>query len=265
MIIDFHTHSFPPMIAERAIPMMSEVSGITPALDGTTADLLRSMKSQDIDYSVLMPVATKTTQVPKLNEVAIRANGVDNIYTFGAMHCHYEDIPGELRRIADGGLKGIKLHYDYMRIFIDSEESIATINHAFDCGLAVLVHAGFDPISPDISYSHVERIASILPKLTKGTFILAHYGGLKQLDYVEKLLVGKDVYLDCSMSHNYAPLEQCRRILVNHDPDKLLYGSDSPWAEQHSVYDVLAQMQLENELMEKICWENGAKLLGMEI
>ncbi len=263
MIIDFHTHCFPPLLAERALSMMSKVSGIVPSLDGTRADLLRSMKNEGIDYTVLLPVATKTTQVPKMNNVALASNGVDNLYSFGAMHVHYEDIPGELRRLANGGIRGIKLHFDYMNVFIDSDEGISTINHAFDCGLSVLVHAGFDPISPDISYSHVERIAAMLPKLTKGTLILAHYGGLKQLDYVEKLLVGKDVYLDCSMAHNYASLAQCRRILLNHDPDKLLYGSDSPWASQHSVYEVLEKMQLGDELMEKICFRNGARLLGI--
>ncbi len=263
MIIDFHTHTFPAKIAEIALPQMAKVSGITPALDGTLPDLLRSMKEQGIDYSVTMPVATKPTQVPKLNTVALLANGVDNVYTFGAMHVGYEDIPGEMKRLADGGIKGIKLHFDYMREFVDSDAGIYTINQAFEHGLAVLIHAGFDPVSPDISYSHVERIASILPKLTKGTFILAHYGGLQQLDYVEKLIVGRDVYLDCSMSHNYAPLEQCRRILVNHDPDKLLYGSDSPWSKQHAVYEILEKMDLDQTLMNKICYENAAKLLGI--
>ncbi len=264
MIIDFHTHTFPPKLAETAIPMMSEVSGITPALNGTAADLLVSMKEQSIDYSVLMPVATKTTQVPKLNTVALLANGVDNLYTFGAMHPHYEDIRGELKRLADGGIKGIKLHFDYVKIFVDAEESVSVINEAFDCGLAVLIHAGFDPISPDVSYSHVERIARILPKLTKGTFILAHYGGLKQLDYVSRLLVGKDVYLDCSVSHEYAPLEQCKDILLRHDPDKLLYGSDSPWFAQRSTYETLLKMELPESLMNKICYENAARILGFD-
>lgn len=264
MIIDFHTHTFPDELAKKALPKMAEISGLTPVLDGTMGAIQKSMAEHGIDISVLMPVATKPAHVPTMNNLAMENNRLPGFRSFGAMHLDYTDKPAEYRRIADGGLKGIKLHFDYMRRYIDSPESVETINQAFDAGLAVLVHAGLDPVSPDIAFSSVERIAAMLPKLTKGKLILAHFGGLRQLEAAHRLLVGKDVYLDCSTAYYYADLEDCRKNLADHDPDKLLYGSDSPWFSQSEPLSVLRQMELSEELIEKICWTNGAKILGLK-
>ncbi len=264
MIIDFHTHTFPDDLARKAIPQMAEVSQLTPDLDGTMGAILESMKKHNIDISVLMPVATKPKHVETMNTLAMENNKIPGLRSFGAMHVDYPDKAAEFRRIADGGLKGIKMHFDYMRRYIDSPESIETINRAFDAGLAVLVHAGLDPVSPDIAFSSAERIANILPQLTKGKLILAHFGALRQLKDAHRLIVGKNVYIDCSTAYYYDDLETCRRNLVNHDPDKLLYGSDSPWFAQSEPLSVLRRMELPEDLIQKICWTNGAKLLGME-
>lgn len=263
MIIDFHCHTFPDDLAKRAIPTMAAVSGLTPALDGTKADLLASMQQQGIAYSVLMPVATKPGQVETMNTIALSQNGREGLFSFGAMHVDYENKKQEYRRLKDGGIVGIKLHFDYMKRFIDAPESIRTINEAFEAGLAVLVHAGYDPVSPEIHYSEAARIAAILPQLTNGTLILAHFGGLGQVAKAGRLLVGKDVYLDCSSAYSNAPLSECRDTLLNHDPDKLLYGSDSPWFAQSDPLRALKEMELSEELIEKICWKNAARLLSL--
>lgn len=262
-LLDFHTHIFPETLAERALSQMSAVSGLTPATNGTKDGLLASMKRCGIDASVLMPVATKPTQVEKMNEIALSQNGKDNLYSFGAMHLDYAPKAEEFRRIADGGLKGIKLHFDYMRRFIDDEDAVQTINLAFEAGLAVLVHAGFDPVSPEIHYSSAERIAALLPKLTKGKLILAHFGALFQAEQAFSLLSDKDVYLDISSGYAYDEPALCRKILTAHDPDKLLYGSDSPWFPQDEPKRILEAMELPDALLHKICHENAEALLGI--
>jgi hypothetical protein len=62
MIIDFHTHCFPDAIAEKALPLVAEKGGVTPASDGKISGLLASMKQFGIDYSVILQIATKSTQ-----------------------------------------------------------------------------------------------------------------------------------------------------------------------------------------------------------
>ncbi len=263
MLIDFHCHIFPDELAARAIPKMAAISGLTPALNGTKGDLLSSMRREGVDYSVLMPVATKPGQVETMNNIALSQNGKEGLFSFGAMHVDYEDKKREYRRLKDGGIPGIKLHFDYMKRPIDAPESIQTINEAFSCGLAVLVHAGFDPVSPEIHFSEASRIAAILPQLTEGTLILAHLGGLGELSEAMRLLAGKPVYLDCSSAYSAATPLAYHEMLLSHDPDRLLYGSDSPWFSQSEPLKILKELSLPEELLQKICWKNAAGLLGL--
>ncbi len=50
MLIDFHTHSFPEKIAQKAIDKLSFVSGgLVPHTDGTLKGLRGLMSSQGVD------------------------------------------------------------------------------------------------------------------------------------------------------------------------------------------------------------------------
>ena len=62
MIIDFHTHTFPDELADRAVGTLAHSGGIHNYLDGRVDSLKESMKKAGIDYSVLLPVATKPNQ-----------------------------------------------------------------------------------------------------------------------------------------------------------------------------------------------------------
>ena len=57
MIIDFHTHTFPDELADRAVGTLAHSGGIHNYLDGRVDSLKESMKKAEIDYSVLLPVA----------------------------------------------------------------------------------------------------------------------------------------------------------------------------------------------------------------
>jgi len=58
-IIDFHTHAFPDELAARAIPFLEEEGNVKAWLDGTAADLLRSMDRAGIERSVICSIATR--------------------------------------------------------------------------------------------------------------------------------------------------------------------------------------------------------------
>ena len=51
MIIDFHTHTFPEKIAEKALNNLSNTSRAVPYTDGTASCRLNSMKNALIDIS----------------------------------------------------------------------------------------------------------------------------------------------------------------------------------------------------------------------
>ena len=77
MIIDFHTHTFPEKIAQRAISSMQASSHAAAFSNGTSAALKASMAGAGITYSVVLPVATNPTKLASMNDFSIENNGND--------------------------------------------------------------------------------------------------------------------------------------------------------------------------------------------
>ena len=71
MIIDFHTHIFPDSLAPRTLPHLSKIAhGIPYYTDGTQAGALDAMRRWNIDYSVVLHIATKPGQARRINAFA---------------------------------------------------------------------------------------------------------------------------------------------------------------------------------------------------
>ena len=92
MIIDFHTHVFPDKISKRAIHSLEDnivkIQGENfPArTDGSLGELLKTMKEDNVDYSVVLPIATTVTQSTSINKFAAEINGHNGIISFGSVH-----------------------------------------------------------------------------------------------------------------------------------------------------------------------------------
>ncbi len=88
-------------------------------------------------------------------------------------------------------------------------------------------------------------------------------GACKQWDEVEKLLIGKNLWLETSLAA-LCDLDKatCARMLNGHDPDKILFGSDFPWYSMKLEYEYVESLGLPEELKKKLYSENALKLLG---
>ncbi|MDF1542279.1 MAG: amidohydrolase family protein, partial [Anaerosomatales bacterium] len=94
----FHTHAFPDPIAPGAVASLEAEGNVAAVYDGTVSGLIAVMDRSRVDVSVVQPVATKPTQVKRINEWASSANG-DRIVAFGAMHPDLDDPATELARM----------------------------------------------------------------------------------------------------------------------------------------------------------------------
>ena len=103
-----------------------------------------------------------------------------------------------------------------------------------------------------------------MPLLRQGNFIAAHLGGNLMLDEAIRWVIGQDIYVDTSMAAMYYSDVMCRQAILNHDPDKVLFGSDSPWDDPGTAAAVLRHMDLGEELLQKILYGNAARLLKLE-
>ena len=277
MIIDMHTHTFPDKIAEKAIEKLKQAGRIVPFTDGTMQGLKDSMQRAGIDYSVVLPVATNPEKVRSMNDVSIAMTGKDGLIYFGCMHPDCAYWYEELGRIADAGLKGIKIHPVYQGVDIDDECFVRILTRAGELGLTVITHAGDDIGFPGKVHCHPERVVRALKKAGPVRLILAHMGGWKNWRDVEKLLPQENVLIDTSFAlGEITPLEagdyseEERKLLSKEDfcrivrafgSERVLFGTDSPWADQQkSVADILA-LDLTEKEKENILWRNAKKIL----
>ena len=144
MLIDFHTHCFPEVIAEKAIDKLSVASGgLEPHTDGTVQGLRASMKRGGVDVSVVLSIATNAHQQKKVNDFAASING-DGVVSFGSVFPTSNEAFDELERIKALGLKGVKLHPDYQGFSVDDPALKPLYRKISSLGLITVFHAGLD-------------------------------------------------------------------------------------------------------------------------
>ncbi len=82
-------------------------------------------------------------------------------------------------------------------------------------------------------------------------------------DEVEEYLTGQPVYFDTAYILGLVPEEQFLRIVRNHGADKILFGTDSPWAGQKEFVRYLKECPLTEEERQLIFFGNALKLLEL--
>ena len=282
MIIDIHTHTFPDKIAAATLDKLKHLSHTIPFTDGTAAGLAASMARAGVDRSVVMPVATSPRQVPHVNDASARMNELGaqtGLLSFGCMHPDFDGWKEELARVRDLGLKGIKLHPQYQDTDFDDPRYLRILDRCGELGLVVLTHAGLDIGMPGKDNCAPEMVARVLEQVGPVKLVLAHMGGWRQWDRVEALLPGTGVYLDTSFSlgeitplddGHYRPgdlplLDEAAflRMVRRFGPDRILFGTDSPWDDQGAALARLRALPLEKSELDAILGGNARKLLEL--
>ena len=282
MIIDIHTHTFPDKIAAATLDKLKHLSHTIPFTDGTAAGLAASMARAGVDRSVVMPVATSPRQVPHVNDASARMNELGaqtGVLSFGCIHPDFDGWKEELARVRDLGLKGIKLHPQYQDTDFDDPRYLRILDRCGELGLVVLTHAGLDIGMPGKDNCAPEMVARALEQVGPVKLVLAHMGGWRQWDRVEALLPGTGVYLDTSFSlgeitplddGHYRPgdlplLDEAAflRMVRRFGPDRILFGTDSPWDDQGAALARLRALPLEKSELDAILGGSAQKLLEL--
>jgi len=261
-IIDIHTHAFADEIAPKAIEALQKSSGTKALLDGTTSDLLRSMKRARIAFSVIQPVATKPSQVRAINTWASQIVE-DGLLPFGTLYPGQSDWEEEIERIKRAGFLGIKLHPDYQSFDPDDKSLFPMYEKLQAENLIVLYHAGDDISFPPPGRATPKRLLNIVEHFPHLRIIAAHLGGFKMWDAVEKYLVGEDLYLDTCYTFGHLEIKRIVRIMERHGFDRILFGTDSPWTDQREEIQHILRLDILEEAKRKILGENARTLLNL--
>lgn len=231
MVIDFHTHIFPPKLAPRALAVVGRQADITPFTDGTAADLIRSANDAGIARCVTLPVATQPAQVPAINAFARSvAQEWPQLIAFGALH-PFGDWRPVIDELVAAGFRGVKLHPDYQQFEPHQPQFRALYRALADASLIVLLHAGRDVGLPEPVHATPERIAAMLDMAPDLKLVAAHMGGWDMWDEMERHLLGRNCWLDTSYTHEL-PDDQLTALIRAHGAHRVMFGTDSPWTSQ---------------------------------
>ena len=266
MIIDIHTHAFSPKIADKAITQLSERSRLEPYTRGLTTQLLARMDEWGVDKSCVLSIATKPEQQTVVNNWAASvAQESDRFIPFGSVHPDAPDCIDEIARIKSLGLKGIKMHPDYQKFMVDDPRLDPMYEAIAASGLPLILHAGWDWVSPDLIHCPPERSAKLAKRHPDLKLILAHMGGNDQWHLVHEMLAGieGDVYFDTSFTAN-CPDRLMEDIIAKHGADRILFGSDSPWESAQHMIEKLLRINISDDDRELILGKNAERLLFTE-
>ena len=282
MIIDIHTHVFPDKIAASVIDKLSKTSRSFAFTDGTVNMLLNSMYEAQVNLSIILPVATNTHQVEKVNNSAFELNekfADKGIMSFGCIHPDYSNYRSELQRIKNGGIKGIKVHPVYQDVDIDDIKYLRIFEKAAELDLIVITHAGLDIGFPGLVRCSPQMSRHVVNEIGNFKFVLAHMGGWRNWNEVVDNLADTNVYIDTAFSTGFIkPREDCQwneadlallndkqfmTLLKAFGADRILLGTDSPWSSQTELIAFINQLPISQEDKNKILGINAKHLLNL--
>ncbi len=306
MLIDFHTHMFPDAIADRAVASLHknilrmnfpECVDVHPHGTATEAGLLKKMKHDGVDLSVVMPIATKVEQTDSIIAFAEGVNrryaariealrcawlsgetlptGEPFLLSFASMHPDEVRIDERLQEIKSKGFLGIKMHPMYQNFHIDDDRAVYIFKKAHELGLIVLLHSGADIGMPvTMTNCTPARYKPILAETKGRRMVAAHLGAFAYWGDVEQKLVGYPLYFDTAMlgDEPFISNEQYLRIIRAHESKYILFGSDYPWSSAAAVRRRLLALgdgRLKNEALrpltseerDNIFYKNALRLL----
>jgi predicted TIM-barrel fold metal-dependent hydrolase len=262
MIFDCHAHIFPEALVDRAMVSLSAGYGVEPIGRATADGLLTHMDACGVDQALAVSVATKPSQVESINDWLLSLDR-DRLVPFGAMHPYYDDMESEIQRLLGAGVKGIKLQPYFQGYRLDDPRTLAM----FECigdRMIVLLHGGNEIIPiPDVQPTP-KRVRNLHRRFPQVRLIVAHLGASGLWDDVEKYLVGEDVVFDASYVFDICSDEQIARIIRNHGPERIVWGSDFPWQPQSQGLAGVNRLPFTEEQKQGILSGNLLRLLGME-
>ncbi len=264
-IIDAHAHIYPQKIAEKATAAIGTFYDINMEMPAGTAErLIEKGSAAGVTGYLVHSVATKASQVKSINDFII-AETLKYREFIGFMTLHQdmteEEIYNEIDRCKQAGLKGIKLHPDFQKFYIDGEEAqkfynvLTMINGKFP----ILFHTGDNRYE----YSRPERLARIAAKYKNLYFIGAHFGGYRCWDSVEVYEGLDNVYFDTSSSLPFITPEFADGLISKLGSEKFFFGDDFPMWDIKNELERFNKLKLTARERENILARNIKNFLGL--
>ncbi len=261
-IIDAHCHIFPDAIAVAATAATDRFYGTHALHNGTVASLKTEQETYGIDHFVVQSVATNPKQVVTINRFISRAveNGKGNFTGLGSLHPDSSDIRGDIERIIEAGLHGVKLHPDIQHFPMDDIRCMPIYELCEEKHLPILMHTG----DSRYDYSNPNRLLPVVKHFSELVIVGAHLGGWSVWDQLGDQLAGYEhLYFDCSSCFHWLQPEVVKQFIRLYGADHVLFGSDYPMWSPGAELQTFLSMGLTEGENRMILSGNARKIYGI--
>jgi len=277
VIIDFHTHIFPPQVREnrsdfiRRDTCFAQLYSSPKAKIATAEELITSMNQAQIDTSVILNIGWVSQETcHRTNDYILEAAArySNRLVAFCTIQPKAgEAAIAELERCAQGGARGIgELRSDVQGFDLGDEELMRPFAEmANRYHLLFLTHAsepvghqysGKGSVTPDTFY----RFICNFPELY---IICAHWGGglpfYALMPEVASALT--NTFFDTAASPLLYRPQVFKHIAEIAGADKILFGSDYPLISPSRIIDQIESIDLPQEIKAMILGGNAKRLL----
>lgn len=267
MVLDFHNHIFPENIARTVTDSLQQAKGFTHYGTGTISGLREEMKTSGVKACAVLTVAVSPSVVQATNSWILKQKG-GGLFPIGSIHPLFEDYKSEVKRLKEAGVRGIKFHSLFQDFHPDDEIAFPLYEEIINQGMFCIFHSGPGLIKNPgeevmATPERMKRLLDIFPKMS---LVVAHFGGFHMIEEAKKYLLGQHVYIDTSYPPGlcFQSKDWVLDMIRGHDPDRILFGTDTPFARQKEDVEYILNLPISTDLKEKILWKNGQDLLGLD-
>ena len=279
MIIDFHTHVFPPRMKENRSRYVDSDPGFAliysdkKAKLATTEELIDSMDRDGVDVSVIVNYGWTTHELcVETNDYILEsiARYPQRLVGFCAVQPQSSKAAiAEIERCASGGARGVgELRPDMQLLdFMDDEVIQPFAETLIKHKLILLAHTsepvghdypGKGVITPEIFYPFIAGFPDL-------TIVCAHWGGglpfYALMPEVKQAM--KHVYFDTAASPFLYSPEIYSLVSRLVGADRILFGSDYPLLAQSRLLKEINSAELPDGARNLILSGNARRLLGI--
>lgn len=278
MIIDFHTHIFPPSFrekreqyAERDATFRTLYSS-PKARIATAEELVEAMDQANVDTAVAMGIGWTDRQVAmEANDYIIESARLYPSKIVGLCSVNPAwgaDAIAEIERCAEKGVKGIgELHPDSQGFDIgDVRVMSAMMETAHSLGVFVLTHSS-EPVGHQYSgkgKTTPEKLHAFVRNFPENKIVCAHWGGGLPF-YTLMPEVARDlenVYFDTAASPLLYTQGVFSAVRTLTGPDRILFGSDFPLVKYVTMIKQMEAARFPSDTHSMILGGNAQRLLG---
>ncbi|MYD51122.1 MAG: amidohydrolase [Dehalococcoidia bacterium] len=278
MIIDFHTHIFPPWLRLRREEYLArdatfgELFASPKARMATAERLIRRMDEDGVDVSVVMGIGWTDIDLARAaNDYLIEAvaKHPDRLVGFAGVNPAWgTEAVQEARRCAEEGLRGIgELHPDTQGYDLGDLDTMAPLMEVVrEYGLIVTTHSS-EPVGheyPGKGRTYPGVLWRFIRNFPDATIVCAHWGGgLPFYALMPEVVDGLNhTYFDSAATTLLYDGRIFETVASVIGPERILMGSDYPLIGANKIIGQVESSALSRSAKDMILGGNAVRLLG---